>query len=185
MAKYLLKNSCGRRLARAEQESSCAVFKPGLKRSFERIRNAYRGLLEGPVFRPPPLFFAGAFLGRMCAPPLGSIRGWDKIFFPSVDSGEFTLHLRAPTSVRFLMFPFPDAGGSGSFPFRLHAAPGTRPVTHLMDDPDDPGRRRVQRPRARAGPPLFPGWDRRARPGAGQPIMEAIHPARPVSSIRS
>ena len=61
---------------------------------------------------------------------------------------------------RYLMFHFQTLV-LGIFPFRLHAHRG-RAVTHLMDDPIDPGRGGA---RAAAGSraPLLPRRDRRAR----------------------
>ena len=61
----------------------------------------------------------------------------------------------------------------GIFPYRLHGHRG-RSVTHLMDDPIVPDAARARR-RARRGPPLHPGWHRRARcggpPGAGSGVL--------------
>jgi multidrug efflux pump subunit AcrB len=97
MAKYLLQND-------KSHENSGARRNPliGLQQrfeaGFERLRQGYRGVLERCLRRPT------AFLLAFFAACLGSLAilipwlGQD--FFPSVDAGSFTLHLRAPTGMR-------------------------------------------------------------------------------------
>lgn len=98
LAKYFLK-------AHTEADSDQATtsrnplvrFQAGFEHGFERIRNAYRGLLE-TLIGHRRLFVAG-FLGA-CLVSFALLPWLGQDFFPSVDSGEFTLHLRAPTGTR-------------------------------------------------------------------------------------
>jgi len=96
MAKYLLK-------AHAEEgppapsKNPLVLFQARFERNFERIRTAYRGLLVACVRHRR--IFAGSFLA-MCVLSFGLYPWLGQDFFPSVDSGEFTLHLRAPTGLR-------------------------------------------------------------------------------------
>ena len=65
--------------------------------AFERFRDAYQGLLERCLQRRRAffiVFLSACILSAALAPLLG------EEFFPSVDSGEFKLHLRAPTGTR-------------------------------------------------------------------------------------
>jgi multidrug efflux pump subunit AcrB len=98
LAKYFLK-------AHAQQDSHesrpsknwLVRFQAGFERGFEHIRSSYRRLLE-TFIEHRGIFIAGflvaCFLSFALIPWLG------QDFFPSVDSGEFTLHLRAPTGTR-------------------------------------------------------------------------------------
>jgi CzcA family heavy metal efflux pump len=96
MAKYLLR-------AHAEEGSNTpsrnplVLFQAWFERGFERIRNGYRGLLVACVRHRR--VFASSFLAA-CALSFGLYPWLGQDFFPSVDSGEFTLHLRAPTGLR-------------------------------------------------------------------------------------
>jgi len=66
-------------------------------RGFERARLAYRGLLARLVERRTvfiPLFLVACLAAFLLAPRLG------ENFFPDTDSGQLTLHLRAPTGTR-------------------------------------------------------------------------------------
>jgi len=74
-----------------------ARFQHGFERRFARIRDGYRGVLALALTRRRAfvLGFLGFVLGSfLLAPFLGSN------FFPSVDSGEITLHVRAPVGTR-------------------------------------------------------------------------------------
>src|SRR3984885_2500040 len=79
-------------------------FQLGFERRFERLRERYHALLEAAL-RAGPLF-AGIFLGAMVlsailAFPLGRyLPGLGQDFFPTVDSGQLKLHLRARTGLR-------------------------------------------------------------------------------------
>src|SRR5713226_2409967 len=96
MAKYLLKAHGGGR-SHAPSKNPLVLFQAWFERSFERIRTAYRGLLEACVRHRR--VFAGSFLAA-CVLSFGLYPWLGQDFFPSVDSGEFTLHLRAPTGMR-------------------------------------------------------------------------------------
>src|ERR1700744_3391532 len=72
-------------------------FQRGFERGFDRFRNGYRALLAGCFARRTP--FALCFLGFCVASWLLSFaRGRD--FFPTVDAGQFMLHIRARTGTR-------------------------------------------------------------------------------------
>jgi CzcA family heavy metal efflux pump len=95
MAKYFLKaHSEG-----TSHESSHPLvrFQARFEHGFESIRNAYRGLLE-TLISHRRLFVVG-FLG-ICLLSLGLVPWLGQDFFPSIDSGAFTLHMRAPTGTR-------------------------------------------------------------------------------------
>jgi multidrug efflux pump subunit AcrB len=64
---------------------------------FMRLRELYRGALAGAVDNRRT--FALLFLAG-CAASLVLVRWVGEDFFPSVDSGQFKLHLRAPTGTR-------------------------------------------------------------------------------------
>jgi CzcA family heavy metal efflux pump len=72
-------------------------FQRSFERGFERLRSGYRALLTTLLARR--IIFVPVFLGLCCAaffltPWLG------QDFFPSTDSGQFILHLRAKTGTR-------------------------------------------------------------------------------------
>ena len=85
MAKYLLKAH--------PAHDSHSVF----DRGFLRVRQAYRDTLSACLSRRG-LFAAGFLLACVVSFALVPWVGQD--FFPSVDSGQFKLHLRAPTGTR-------------------------------------------------------------------------------------
>ncbi len=64
---------------------------------FERFREGYHGILAAAI-RHRKLFI-GCFLGA-CILSLALIPLVGEDFFPAVDSGEFTIHMRAPTGTR-------------------------------------------------------------------------------------
>jgi multidrug efflux pump subunit AcrB len=66
-------------------------------RGFARVRDAYRRFLAGVLERRA--VFATVFL-TACVASLMLVRWVGQDFFPSVDSGQFKLHLRAPTGTR-------------------------------------------------------------------------------------
>ncbi|HWY95626.1 MAG TPA: efflux RND transporter permease subunit, partial [Steroidobacteraceae bacterium] len=97
LAMYLLKS--------AEQASADAAkplgplmrFQRRFERGFEKFRDFYRGRLESGLARPRALAigFLGVCLGTaMLVPFLG------QDFFPTSDTGEIRLHLRAKTGTR-------------------------------------------------------------------------------------
>ncbi|MGO8764172.1 MAG: efflux RND transporter permease subunit [Limisphaerales bacterium] len=72
-------------------------FQRGFEKGFDRFRNGYRALLSScfehrKVFAP--LFLAFCVCSWMLVEALG------RNFFPTVDTGQFLLHLRAPTGTR-------------------------------------------------------------------------------------
>src|SRR5467141_331924 len=98
MAKYLLKAHAGEGShTSAPSKNPLVLFQAWFERGFERIRTGYRGLLEACVRRRR--LFAGSFLA-LCVLSFGLYPWLGQDFFPAVDSGEFTLHLRAPTGMR-------------------------------------------------------------------------------------
>ena len=96
MAKYLLK-AHAEEGSHAPSKNPLVLFQAWFERNFERIRTAYRGLLVACVRHRR--IFAGSFLA-VCVLSFGLYPWLGQDFFPSVDSGEFTLHLRAPTGLR-------------------------------------------------------------------------------------
>ncbi len=96
MAKYLLRHD------RSHEKSEGNHFFGRVQRkfevSFERMRTAYRGLLERCLHHRKA--FLAAFFAA-CVGSLVIIVPWlGEDFFPSVDAGSFKLHLRAPTGMR-------------------------------------------------------------------------------------
>ena len=95
LAKYLLK-------AHEEEDTQSSRnpfvrFQAAFERGFEHVRSAYRGLLEAFIDHRR-IFVAGFLLA--CFVSFGLLPWLGQDFFPAVDSGEFTLHLRAPTGTR-------------------------------------------------------------------------------------
>ena len=69
----------------------------GFEHRFTHLRQRYHHLLEGALSRPKrfgAVFMAGVLLCFVLLPLLG------RDFFPSVDSGQIKLHLRAPSGTR-------------------------------------------------------------------------------------
>jgi multidrug efflux pump subunit AcrB len=97
MAKYLLKNQ------RAHDENApmrnpFVRFQRRFEAGFERFREAYHRLLVA-ILDHRRAFLAGFFAA--CPASLAIIVPFlGQNFFPSVDAGSFTLHLRAPTGMR-------------------------------------------------------------------------------------
>ena len=98
MAKYLLRGDKIEGKDSAPSRNPLVRFQKGFESVFERFRLSYRGLLESC------LRYRSAFLIAFFACCLGSLAilvPWlGRDFFPSVDSGTFKLHLRAPTGMR-------------------------------------------------------------------------------------
>jgi len=72
-------------------------FQQAFERGFERLRNGYRGILSGLVARRA--IFIPAFL-LICSSSFLLIPWLGEDFFPSTDSGQFILHMRAKTGTR-------------------------------------------------------------------------------------
>ena len=97
MAKYLLRND-KHETGDARSRNPLVRFQKSFEAAFEGFRDRYRGLLE------ICLHHRRAFLIVFFAVCLGSLAvliPWlGRDFFPSVDSGTFKLHMRAPTGMR-------------------------------------------------------------------------------------
>jgi len=98
MAKYFLKaHAEGNSNETSVSRNPLVRFQAWFERGFESVRSAYRRLLETFIDHRR-IFVAGFLLACFLSFALLPWLGQD--FFPSVDSGEFTLHLRAPTGTR-------------------------------------------------------------------------------------
>ncbi|MEK6397202.1 MAG: efflux RND transporter permease subunit, partial [Terriglobus sp.] len=93
LAMYLLKeHSHG-----AHSDGFFARFNKGFNKKFDQVRDAYVGMLRRLIAARK--MFVPAFLGIcLCSAILIPFLGQD--FFPDTDSGQFTLHVRAPTGTR-------------------------------------------------------------------------------------
>jgi multidrug efflux pump subunit AcrB len=97
MAKYLLR---GQKVGEQAHVSRNVFVRlqQRFERGFDNFRDGYHGLLERA------LHHRGAFLVIFFAACLGSLAlliPWlGRDFFPSVDAGSFTLHMRGPTGMR-------------------------------------------------------------------------------------
>jgi multidrug efflux pump subunit AcrB len=96
MAKYLLKAHVEVHGA-ARSRNPFVRLQHALDNGFMRIRDGYRGLLQQAV-DARRTFVLMVFAG--CLASLVLVRWVGEDFFPSVDSGQFKLHLRAPTGTR-------------------------------------------------------------------------------------
>ena len=97
MAKYLLRGEKHEN-GGAPSRNPFVRFQKRFEEGFEKFRRSYRGVLEFC------LHHRRVFLITFFAASLGSLAiliPWlGRDFFPSVDSGSFKLHLRAPTGMR-------------------------------------------------------------------------------------
>ncbi len=94
LAMYLLK---AKQHDRAGSRNPLVRFQRTFERGFERLRNAYHGLLITLVDRRVifvPVFLLTCVAAFLLVPWLG------QDFFPSTDSGQFILHLRAKSGTR-------------------------------------------------------------------------------------
>jgi multidrug efflux pump subunit AcrB len=81
----------------AHSRNPFARFQRGFERGFDALRASYERLLARLVdWR---MIFVPAFL-LLCATTFVLLPWLGQDFFPAVDSGQFTLHLRAPTGTR-------------------------------------------------------------------------------------
>jgi multidrug efflux pump subunit AcrB len=92
LAMYLLKAKHG-----GASRNPFVWFQRGFERMFERLRLAYQLLLTTLVYRR--FIFVPVFLG-LCVAAFVLVPWLGQDFFPSTDSGEFILHLRAKTGTR-------------------------------------------------------------------------------------
>ena len=98
MAKYLLKaHSTTHHQGKARSYNPFVLLQNGFERAFESLRNAYRGALQRCIDHRA--IFATCFI-LICAASFVLLRWVGQDFFPTVDSGQFKLHLRAPTGTR-------------------------------------------------------------------------------------
>lgn len=92
LAMYLLRHK-----NTAPSRNPLVNFQRAFERGFERLRSGYEFLLTRLVFSRRiflPVFLGGCLLAMLLVPFLG------QDFFPSSDSGQFTLHVRAKTGTR-------------------------------------------------------------------------------------
>jgi CzcA family heavy metal efflux pump len=95
MAKYFLK--AHEEGTSHESKNPLARFQAWFEHGFESVRNGYRELLE-TFINHRRVSVAGFLLA--CFLSFGLLPWLGQDFFPSVDSGAFTLHMRAPTGTR-------------------------------------------------------------------------------------
>ena len=98
MAKYMLHaHEPDRHEARRRSCNPLVRAQAAIDAGFMRFRELYRRTLESCLRHR--LLFAGAFLA-FCVVSFGLLPWVGQDFFPTVDSGQFKLHLRAPTGTR-------------------------------------------------------------------------------------
>ncbi len=99
MAKYLLKpHSESHEHDQRASRNPFVRFQRFFDDKFEQFRSGYRSVLQ--LFIHYRGFFLISFLG-FCLLSVGILYPWlGEDFFPTVDSGQFKLHLRAPTGTR-------------------------------------------------------------------------------------
>ena len=99
MAKYLLKpHSEEAEKAKQTSRNPFIAFQRTFERNFERIRSAYHAFLNLCVQNRA--IFLVCFFG-FCLLSIGILYPWlGQDFFPSVDGGQFKLHVRASTGLR-------------------------------------------------------------------------------------
>lgn len=97
LAKYWLKVHDPKTHEAGELRGFFGRFQHGFEQRFARLRQRYHRVLEGALNRPwrfAGVFMAGVGLCFALLPLLG------RDFFPSVDTGQIKLHLRAPSGTR-------------------------------------------------------------------------------------
>jgi multidrug efflux pump subunit AcrB len=107
LASYLLSRTLVPTLAmyllRAKEHGTSAAkgifarFQQEFERVFERVRERYHSLLQSLVFRRG--IFIPSFLG-LCLGAFILVPFLGEDFFPQTDSGQFILHVRAPSGMR-------------------------------------------------------------------------------------
>ncbi len=98
MAKYLLQERTEEVPGQTARSSNPFVrMQQAFEHHFERLRDRYHGLLERCIRHR--VLFAVCFLAA-CVLSFALLPLLGQDFFPSVDSGEFKLHMRAPTGTR-------------------------------------------------------------------------------------
>jgi multidrug efflux pump subunit AcrB len=97
LAMYLLRSNAERAAAPAAAPGPFLRFQRRFESGFEKFRDFYKGWLERGLARPRVL--ALVFLG-VCAGTAVLVPFLGQDFFPTVDTGEIRLHLRAKTGTR-------------------------------------------------------------------------------------
>ncbi|MGC2162385.1 MAG: efflux RND transporter permease subunit [Silvibacterium sp.] len=99
MAKYMLQEHDDEAIERKQASSNPLVrFQMGFERGFERFRGGYHRILELCIDHSA-IFLIG-FLAFIIVSSVALYPFLGQDFFPSVDSGQFKLHLRAQTGTR-------------------------------------------------------------------------------------
>jgi len=97
MAKYLLRGD-KKDVGSAPSANPLVRLQKRFEAAFERFRHFYRGLLQS-CLQHRGVFLTAFFVS--CVASLAILIPWlGRDFFPSVDSGTFKLHMRAPTGMR-------------------------------------------------------------------------------------
>jgi len=98
MAKFLLRGDAEEAGAAARSRNPLVRMQMRFEEAFERFRERYHGWLQRCLARQR--IFLLSFLS-LCLLSLIALIPWlGQDFFPTVDSGQFKLHLRAPTGTR-------------------------------------------------------------------------------------
>jgi len=98
MAKYLLRGHEAETLAASQSRNPLVALQIKFEEAFERFREGYHGWLERCLHHKRA--FLLTFLGGCLASVVFLIPWLGQDFFPSVDAGQFKLHLRARTGTR-------------------------------------------------------------------------------------
>ncbi len=98
MAKYLLRGHEAESLAASQSRNPLVAMQIKFEEAFERFREGYHGLLERCLHHKRA--FLLVFLGFCLVSVVFLIPWLGQDFFPSVDAGQFKLHLRARTGTR-------------------------------------------------------------------------------------
>jgi CzcA family heavy metal efflux pump len=98
MAKYLLRGHEAESLAASQSRNPLVAMQIKFEEAFERFREGYHGWLERCLHHQKA--FLPIFLGFCLASVLLLLPWLGQDFFPSVDAGQFKLHIRAHTGTR-------------------------------------------------------------------------------------
>jgi CzcA family heavy metal efflux pump len=98
MAKYLLRGHEAESLAASQSKNPLVAMQIKFEEAFERFREGYHGMLERCLHHRRA--FLLIFIGVCLASVVFLIPWLGQDFFPSVDAGQFKLHLRARTGTR-------------------------------------------------------------------------------------
>ena len=98
MAKYLLRGHEAENLAASQSRNPLVAMQIKFEEAFERFREGYHRLLERCLHHQR--IFLMVFLGFCLASVLALLPWLGQDFFPSVDAGQFKMHIRARTGTR-------------------------------------------------------------------------------------